>query len=338
MSGQYARRPRRSIVSLLTLAVAVTFIAFPGAAVNAAPTSRPAEIIGVDPSDDGLLAVDVYSAAMRKIVKVQVSVPNRNATAHRPTLYLLGGLGEESPDHSVWTTHTDLRGFFKDKNVTVVLPIAGNGSLYTDWQRDDPVLGRYKWETFLTRELPPLIEKRFGGNGRRGIAGLSMGAGASLVLAARHPGFYASVAAYSGCYTTGGIVGQAYPRSIVTAFRGNPDNMWGSPADPDWARHDVLRLANNLRGTAVYVSSGTGRPGKYDAPGYPGNSNPVDRQVIGGGIEVGAYWCTRNLQDRLRQLRIPATVRIIDPGTHSWPYWIDQQRTSWPVIKRGLGM
>ncbi len=282
-----------------------------------------------------LRAAYVYSAAMRRTIKVQLA--GAESSSRRPTLYLLGGLGEQDPANSIWNIKTPVGAFFADKDVNVVLPIAGNGSMYTDWQRDDPKLGRYRWETFLTKELPPLIEKRFAGNGRRGIAGLSMGAGAAMVLAARNPRFYHVVASYSGCFTTEGA-GQAYPRGIVRAFGGNPDNMWGPPADPGWAAHDVIERAANLRGTVLYVSTGTGRPGPYDAPGYPGNDNPLDRQVVGGGIEFGTYLCTRQLKSRLAALRIPATIRVIDPGTHSWPSWIDQQRESWPVIKRGLGV
>jgi diacylglycerol O-acyltransferase/trehalose O-mycolyltransferase len=282
-------------------------------------------------------AVDVYSAAMRKTIRVQVVTPRVDA-GPRPSLYLLGGLGEEDAENSIWSIKTDIPGFYADKNVNVVMPIAGNGSLYTDWQRDDPNLGRYKWETFLTRELPPLIDARFSGNGIRGVAGLSMGAGAALVLAVRNPGFYRAVAAYSGCFTTTGPAGQAYPRGIVAGFGGNADNMWGPPADPAWAAHDVLSHAGKLRGTTLYVSTGTGRSGKYDAPGYPGNSNPVDRQVVGGAIELGSLWCTQQLDARLRQLNIPASIRYIDPGTHAWPYWVDQQRESWPTLRRGLGL
>ncbi|MBA5848929.1 alpha/beta hydrolase [Gordonia amicalis] len=342
MTGAARRTSDRRVASQTTALIAIlaaALTAFAGLAqaggANAAPTRSTIErVVAEGPHSHG---VYVHSAAMQKTIKVQVVTPEASA-GPRPSLYLLGGLGEENPEKSIWTLKTDVAGFYADKNVNVVMPIAGNGSLYTDWQRDDPVLGRYKWETFLTRELPPLIDERFDGNGARGLAGLSMGAGAALVLAVRNPGFYDTVAAYSGCFTTTGPAGQAYPRGIVTAFGGNPDNMWGPPSDPAWAAHDVLLRAAGLRGTEVYVSTGTGRPGKYDAPGYPGNDNPTDRQVVGGAIELGALWCTQQLQARLGQLKIPATIRYVDPGTHSWPYWVDQQRQSWPTIARGLGL
>ncbi len=53
-----------------------------------------------------------------------------------------------------WYNNTDVTNFFADKHVNVVLPVGGKYSMYTDWDADDPVLGRNKWQTFLTRELP----------------------------------------------------------------------------------------------------------------------------------------------------------------------------------------
>ena len=44
-------------------------------------------------------------------------------------------------------------------------PIGGACTYYTDWVNDDPVLGRNKWKTFLTEELPPLIDGALGTNG-----------------------------------------------------------------------------------------------------------------------------------------------------------------------------
>ncbi|MDH3019842.1 alpha/beta hydrolase family protein [Gordonia alkanivorans] len=345
MTGAARRNTYRRVkmratgVLATTVAAAIVFSGL-ATAVSAGPASAAPGVSAIErvvAEGPHLHAVYVHSASMDKTIKVQVLTP-RADTGPRPSLYLLGGLNEQDPNNSVWTLKTDLAGFYADKNVNVVMPIAGDGSFYTDWQRDDPKLGRYKWETFLTRELPPLIDTQFSGNGVRGVAGLSMGAGAALVLAARNPRFYDAVAAYSGCFTATGPAGQAYPRGIVAAFGGDANNMWGGPNDPDWAAHDVLAQAGNLRGSAVYVSTGTGRSGKYDAPGYPGNENPTDRQVVGGVIEVGSMWCTQQLQSRLAAAGVPATIRYVDPGTHSWPYWVDQQRESWPTLRRGLGL
>ena len=201
MTGAARRNTYRRVkmratgVLATTVAAAIVFSGL-ATAVSAGPASAAPGVSAIErvvAEGPHLHAVYVHSASMDKTIKVQVLTP-RADTGPRPSLYLLGGLNEQDPNNSVWTLKTDLAGFYADKNVNVVMPIAGDGSFYTDWQRDDPTLGRHKWETFLTRELPPLIDTQFSGNGVRGVAGLSMGAGAALVLAARNPGFYDAVA------------------------------------------------------------------------------------------------------------------------------------------------
>lgn len=106
-----------------------------------------------------VLAVPIHSAAsaaMRKSISETVLLP-ADRTRPVPTLYLLDGIDAgvyTRYTESGWTTQTDVVRFMADKPVNVVLPIGGTASYYTDWNATDPVLGRNKWETFLTTELP----------------------------------------------------------------------------------------------------------------------------------------------------------------------------------------
>lgn len=128
--------------------------------------------------------VTVFSPAMRKPISVTVLLP-ADRTRPVPTLYLLDGIDAgvyTRYTESGWTTQTDVVRFMADKPVNVVLPIGGTASYYTDWNATDPVLGRNKWETFLTTELPPLIDQRFGGNGVNALGGLSMGALGAMAI------------------------------------------------------------------------------------------------------------------------------------------------------------
>jgi enterochelin esterase family protein len=64
---------------------------------------------------------------------------------------------------------------------------------------DSPATGRY--ETHLTEEVIPQIDRRFrtrGGREGRGIGGKSSGGYGALVLAMRHPSLFAAVACHSG--------------------------------------------------------------------------------------------------------------------------------------------
>ena len=89
---------------------------------------------------------------MDRVIPLQVIRP-ADGSVPRPTLYLLNGAGG-GEDGANWLNQTDVLGFFADKNANVVIPAQGLLSYYTDWEKDDPVLGRNKWTTFLTRETP----------------------------------------------------------------------------------------------------------------------------------------------------------------------------------------
>lgn len=299
-------------------------------AEDAGVAARPV-IGGIEPITDRWLRVFVQSPAMNRSVQVQVLLPADHSRP-RPTLYLLDGRGAPERESS-WTEHGHAVEFFADKNVNVVLATGGPANLYTDWQRRDPVLGTNKWETFLTRELPPLIDARFDGNGHNAIEGVSMGGGAAMMLTVRNPGLYQAVAAHSGCYTVASGAGQAQARAIVETYGGNPDNMFGPPSDPDWLAHDVISHAEALRGTAIYLSSGSGIPGEHDTPDQ---TDLTDTLTVGGPLEAGAYACGVALTDRLTRLQIPATVNLRPTGTHSWPYWADELTRSWPTIAHAL--
>src|SRR5690606_6289294 len=106
-------------------------------------------------------------------------------------------LGNE--DGVGWINDSQVTNFFADKDVTVVLPIGGRFSFYTDWNAPDPLLGTYRWQTYLTRELPAAIDGEFGGTGRNAVAGLSMSGGPALDLAIQAPGLYRAAASFSGC-------------------------------------------------------------------------------------------------------------------------------------------
>ncbi|MRH86083.1 esterase family protein [Nocardia sp. SYP-A9097] len=267
---------------------------------------------------------------MDRTVDVQILLPAVRETP-RPTLYMLDGRSA-APDANNWAAKGGALRFFADKNVNVVFTLGGPASYYTDWQHADPKLGTNRWETFLTRELPPLLDAGFGGNGVNGLTGVSMGAEAAMMLAARHPELYRAVGAHSGCYAMSSEFGQAQARAVIGTFGGDPDNMFGPSGDPRWAEHDVVNQAEALRGKTIYLSSGSGIPGEYDGP-----TNP-DAIMFGGPLEAGADMCTRQLADRLTQLGIPAMVDRRLTGTHSWPYWADELPHSWPTISAGLGI
>ncbi|MBF4999481.1 esterase family protein [Nocardia sp. BSTN01] len=287
--------------------------------------------------DDRILDIGVYSAAMRTVTRVQLiraADPDRPA----PTLYLLNGANGGISDGS-WSDRTDIAGFFADKQVNVVVPFGGASSYFTDWRADDPVLGRQRWRTFLTKELPPIIDSGFSGTGVNAIAGISMAGTSVFQLALAAPGLYKAVGSYSGCVRTSDPQGQLIVDAVVGNRMGNTVNMWGPPTDPAWAANDPYLHADRLRGTAIYVSTGTGIPGPLDTfQGAHGDATQLAYQLVfGAALEGVTNICTHQLHDRLQQLGVPATFDFRATGTHSWGYWQDDLHTSWPLFADALG-
>ncbi|MFC9438370.1 alpha/beta hydrolase [Nocardia sp. NPDC057030] len=298
-------------------------------------------ITGTESMDDRNIRLQVYSAAMDKTFPVEVQLP-ADTSVPRPALYLLSGAGG-GIDIASWQAQSDAREFMADKNVNLVLPIGGMFSYYTDWIKDDPVLGRNKWKTYLTEELPPLIDAALGTNGVNSIAGISTSATTVLALPIAKPGLYKAAAAYSGCAQTSDPLGSRFVKFVVDGYgNANHENMWGPTGSPEWLANDPYVNAEGLRGTDLYISSGNGLPGRYDTldgphtqPGVSGLANQI---IIGGMIEAATNNCAQNLRTRLNELGIPATYALRDSGTHSWGYWQDELKASWPVLARGMGL
>ncbi|MFI6166152.1 alpha/beta hydrolase [Nocardia sp. NPDC051052] len=286
---------------------------------------------------EGRAGIDmtVYSALMGRPVVVKV-IRALNDSKPAPTLYLLNG-ADGGVDRN-WADATDVAEFFADKQVNIVIPFGGEGSYFTDWHADDPALGKQRWATFLTRELPPIIDATLKTTGANAIAGISMAGTAVFQLALSAPGVYRAIGSYSGCVRTSDARGQAVVNAVVVSQQGNPVNMWGPPSDPAWAANDPYLHAEKLRGTAIYVASGNGRPGPFDTvDGVHGDLPQLAYQLLfGAPLEAIASVCTRQLRDRLRDLNIPATVDLRDTGTHSWGYWQQDLHNSWPIFSEAL--
>ncbi|WP_040865709.1 alpha/beta hydrolase [Nocardia exalbida] len=347
MRARTTSRPGAIVTSFaVALALATTTLLpnWPAATAQTDPSepvpSDGSRVLGVGQDTGRLTDVRVYSAAMGTTVPVKViRAPDISRPA--PVLYLLNG-ASGGTGGSNWPKQTDIEDFFRDKQVNVVVPMGGEGSYFADWRVDDPVLGRQRWTTFLTRELPPLIDATFAGNGANAVAGISMAATSVFQLALAAPGLYRALGSFSGCVRTSDPQGQAMVTAVVTRWRGNTLNMWGPPTDPRWAANDPYLHAEQLRGTAIYVSTGTGIPGPFDTfdgPGIDGNGEKLISQLVTGGfLEAVINRCAHDLSKRLGELAIPATFDFRPFGTHSWGYWQQDLHNSWPVIAAALAI
>ncbi|PRQ12189.1 esterase [Corynebacterium sp. 13CS0277] len=288
---------------------------------------------------DRVKEVWAHSPSMDRDVPLLVL---RAAEPNRPTLYLLNG-GDGGEGRANWAMQSDALAYYWDKNVNVVIPMSGRFSYYTDWENTNAYLGgKQMWETFLTKELPQPIEDYLGANGKRAIAGMSMTATTTLLYAQHHPGFYDAIGSFSGCAQTNVGLGLAAVAVTLNRGRATIEQMWGPQNSPTRLYNDALLNAEKLRGTPMYISNSSGLAGVHDLPSSPrikGDPVGVATNVItGGAIEGATNVCTHDLKAKLDAAGIPADWNFRPNGTHSWGYWQDDLRASWPTFARAMGL
>ncbi|MFE5873792.1 alpha/beta hydrolase-fold protein [Rhodococcus sp. NPDC056506] len=322
------------------LTTAGTAAAAPAPAQAApAATQNPtgAAVTKVDWLSERRVALWVNSPAMGIPIQVQILLArdwNVNPSASFPSVWMLDGL-RATDNENAWTYETDAESFYADKNVNVILPVGGQSSFYSDWLQPDNGKN-YQWETFLTKELPSILEKDWRTTQTRGVVGLSMGGTSAMFLTARNPGFFKFAASLSGILTTTSLgMPQAIQFAMTDAGGYNSAAMWGPPSNAQWAAHDPYALAEKLKGVSLYVSSGSGTTGPYDQPsGIPG----VSTNYAGMGLEILARLTSQTFATKLNQLGIPAQVNYRPSGTHSWPYWQFELHQLWPQLANAIGV
>ncbi|MDY6049385.1 MAG: alpha/beta hydrolase family protein [Corynebacterium sp.] len=304
----------------------------------------------------GVYVYEATSPAMdgRKIPLVVIKA-NDTSQGPRPTLYVLNG-GDGGEGAANWIMQTPALEYYASKNINVVVPMSGQFSYYSDWAntpKNTALGGKQMWETFLTKELPGVIEKELGASGKRAITGMSMSATTVLLFAQHHPGFYDAIGSFSGCAQTNGGMGKIAIDLTLNRANSNLGEIWGTGGafQPGWstepipnylAYNDALINAEKLRGQKMYISNGSGLSGRWDfwsSPRTQGNSAAMaEVQVTGGIIEAATNLCTHDLKAKLDKAGIPADWNFHATGTHQWGYWTDDMYQSWPTLAAGLGI
>ncbi|GGK55525.1 antigen 85-C precursor [Nocardia camponoti] len=265
-------------------------------------------------------------------IKVQVQWAKNGGNA---ALYLLDGLRARD-DKNAWSFETNAQQQFGNDNVTLVMPVGGQSSWYTDWAQASNTNGQkttYKWETFLTEELPNFLAGYGVSKTNNAVLGLSMSGPAALRLAALHRNQFKHASSLSGPLNWGAPgMREAIRVMMLDAGRFNVDSM-AAPWSPAWLRMDPMVFAPELRGLPMFISSASGLPGGHDKPaGLGGAYNTANAM----GIEVISMVSTRAFQGRLNSLGIQAVYDFPATGTHSWKYWEDELWKARPHILKAL--
>jgi putative tributyrin esterase len=158
-----------------------------------------------------------------------------------PVLYLLHGLSDDS---TAWTRNTGIERYAASLGLAVVMPQVGR-SFYAD----EAGGGRY-W-SFLSQELPGIVESFFGVSTRREdtfVAGLSMGGYGALKWALHQPERFAAAASLSGALD---VVDLAPRRSELF------ERVFGGRPGPDDDLFALLAGAEIDTLPSLYVGCGT---------------------------------------------------------------------------------
>src|ERR1700693_4984922 len=316
LRGRWARR---LTVAAVTAAILPGLVGVVGGSPTAGAFSRPGLPVEY---------LEVPSAGMGRDIKIQFQ--SEGATS--PAVYLLDGLRERD-DFNGWDIETNAFEEYYQSGLSVIMPVGGQSSFYSDWYQ--PACGNagcqtYKWETFVTRELPAYLQANRGisPNGNAAV-GLSMAGGSSMILAAYYPQQFSYAASLSGFLNPS----EGWWPTLIGLAMGdaggyNATNMWGPTSDPAWKRNDAMvqipRLVQNT--TRIWVYCGNGTPNEIGGDSMPAkfleqftlrtNEQFRDNYTAAGG---------RN-----------GTFNFPPNGTHDWGYWNQQLVAMKPDIQRTL--
>lgn len=276
--------------------------------------------------------LDVPSPSMGRNIKVEF----QGGGPH--SVYLLDGLRAQD-DASGWDINTSAFEWFYQSGISIVMPVGGQSSFYSDWYQ--PATGSsgtttYKWETFLTQELPGWLAANKGqaptGNA---VVGLSMSGSAALTLAIWHPTQFVFAGSLSGYLNPStGLWPTLIGISMKDAGGYNASQMWGPTSDPAWRRNDPMVNINTLvaNNTALWIYCGNGMTSDLD-----------------DGANFGAQYSAQFLENitlstnkEFQQRYVAAgghnaVFNFPKDGTHSWAYWGSQLQAMKPDLVRIIG-
>jgi diacylglycerol O-acyltransferase/trehalose O-mycolyltransferase len=323
MNGRYEQQmPRPSVVNAVQIWLRRTLVAVVAVLTLPALTETPNAHAF---SREGLPVeyLDVYSTAMGRNIRVQFQPGGAKA------VYLLDGMRAQD-DYSGWDINTPAFEWFYQSGISVVMPVGGQSSFYSDWYSPSSFNNQpytYKWETFLTNELPQWLaaNKQISTTGN-GVVGLSMSGGAALILSAYHPAQFKYAASLSGFLNPSALfMQQAIRVAMLDAGGYNVDNMWGPPWDQAWKRNDPIKQVGKIvaNGTRLWIYCAPG--GNTPVNARPDENPDPNQQFNADSLEGMAIKSNKDFQEAYAKAGgTNATFVFPTAGNHAWPYWAQQ--------------
>ncbi len=275
--------------------------------------------------------LQVPSPSMGRDIKIQFQSGGEGA----PAVYLLDGLRAQD-DFNGWDINTPAFEWFLNSGLSAIMPVGGQSSFYSDWyapaRNKGPTL-TYKWETFLTQELPQWLQANRGVKPTGSAAvGLSMAGSASLTLAIWHPQQFTYAGSLSGFLNPS----EGWWPFLINISMGDAggfkaDDMWGKTEDPNsaWKRNDPMvnidrLVANNTR---IWIYCGNGQPDELGGGDLPATF--LEGLTIRTNITFRDNYLAAGGKN--------GVFNFPDNGTHNWAYWGRELQAMIPDMQRTLG-
>lgn len=250
---------------------------------------------------NGFIAVEDFkldSKLMARRMPYRVLLPGNYATDKQtrfPVIYLLHGLTGHFDN---WSDKTKLAEYLAAYNFIVVLP-EGNNGWFTDSEsvRDD------KYESYITRELVPEIDKNFrtaATREHRAIAGLSMGGYGSLKFGLKYPEMFALVGSFSGALGAAGWTNAEFTKiGLKGAIPESIARVYGADDSQTRKENDIFQMVKDITPEKV-------------------KTLPFVYQSC--GTEDFLIQDNHNFQSLLNEKKIAHEYRET-PGIHNWVFW-----------------
>jgi S-formylglutathione hydrolase FrmB len=228
----------------------------------------------------------IRSRAMQRDFKCVVIKPAAyllKKNLRYPVVYLLHG---HSGNYKSWITQAPELTYYADTYQLIIVCPDGD---YNSWYIDSPVDSTQKFETYISKEVPEVIEKKYrttANRKARAITGLSMGGHGGLSIGLKHADFFGACGSMSG-----GVDLRPFAKNWQLVYK----------------LGDTIRQAANWKNYSVTHLIET----------YRGDSSKI---IIDCGTEDFFYSVNKVLHEKMLRLKISHdyTER---PGAHDWNYW-----------------
>lgn len=190
---------------------------------------------------NGVFAVTHQSRRLNKKKEFKVYIPPDISEPVNKVLFVLHGADGNS---NTWIEYTDILEAASDKGFILIFP---DGDPH-GWYLDSPMKSAMQYESYMMKELYPLIRTIFGNNGfRASICGASMGGHGAFSLGAKYPELFTSISSFFGILklTDNWTYDKRDPLDDYARYKNEVIKLLGDyQANPSvWEAHSAYELA-----------------------------------------------------------------------------------------------